>query len=323
VKKSDCLVGFDLGGTKMLAAVLDAEHRILATCKKKTRANRGADEGVSRVIECIRTALDEAGVQASRLAGIGVGSPGPLDLNTGTILESPNLGWSNVPLKKRLEKAMGCPVVVANDVDTGTYGEYRFGAGRGARCVVGVFPGTGIGGACVYEGKLIRGRVSSCMEIGHIKVQADGELCGCGKYGCLETVASRLSVSAQAAAAAYRGYAPALLDKAGTDLSRIRSGALAASVAAGEQTVEAILRKAARWVGFAISNVVNLLAPDVVVLGGGLVEEMPDLYLEEVRAVVMDTALDALSADVRFAVAELGDNAVIMGAAALAETAGG
>ena len=184
--------------------------------------------------------------------------------------------------------------------------------------MVGVFPGTGIGGACVYEGRILRGRRSSCMEIWHIKVQADGELCGCGKYGCLETVASRLSVSAQVAAAAYRGYAPSIHKKAGTDLSKIRSGALAASVAAGEKTVEAILRKSARWVGFAVSNVVNLLAPDVVVLGGGLVEEMPELYLEEVRSVVMETALDTLVADLRFAVAELGDNAVIMGAAALA-----
>jgi glucokinase len=205
------LVGFDLGGTKMLAGVFTPQHKLVATSKKKTKAQAGAEEGVGRIEAAIREALEEAKVGPDSVAAIGVGCPGPLDLNEGIVLESPNLGWRNVPLRKLLEKAFGCPVVVANDVDTGTYGEYRFGAARKSRCVVGVFPGTGIGGSCIYEGKILRGKVYSCMEIGHTKVRAEGELCGCGGHGCLETVASRLTLSAQVAAAAFRGSAPTVL----------------------------------------------------------------------------------------------------------------
>lgn len=315
------LVGFDLGGTKMLAGVFSSQLKLLATSKKKTKAQAGAEEGVKRIEEAIREALEEAKVAPQSVAAIGIGSPGPLDLNEGIVLESPNLGWRNVPLRKLLEKSFGCPVVVANDVDTGTYGEYRFGAARKSRCVVGVFPGTGIGGACIYEGKILRGKVYSCMEIGHMKIRADGELCGCGGHGCLETVASRLMVSAQVAAAAFRGSAPTVFDEAGTDLGAIRSALLAKSIAAGDKAVKDIVRRSARWIGFALANAVNLLGPDLVLLGGGLVEAMPELYLKEIREAVLENTMDTLAKDLAFAVAALGDNATLMGAAALAEDA--
>jgi glucokinase len=314
-------VGFDLGATKMLAGVCSPSFKLLATSKKKTRAQSGPEEGVRRIEATIRDAVEKAGATMDQVAGVGIGSPGPLDLNNGVVLESPNLGWRNVPLRKLLAKALGCPVVVANDVDTGTYGEYRFGAARGSRCVVGVFPGTGIGGACVYEGKILRGKVTSCMEIGHMKVRSDGELCGCGGRGCLETVASRLAISAQVAAAAYRGSAPTVLEQAGTDLAEIRSSVLASSIAAGEKTVREIVQGSARWIGYAMANTVNLLAPDTVLLGGGLVEALPDLYLKGIRDAVMEFAMQTVSRDVRFVVAQLGDNATIMGAAALAADA--
>lgn len=314
-------VGFDLGGTKMLAGVFSPQFKLLGQSKKKTKSQAGSEEGVRRIEGAIREALEEANATPEQVIGIGVGSPGPLDLNEGVVLESPNLGWKNVPLRKLLEKALGCKVVVANDVDTGTYGEYRFGAARGSRCVVGVFPGTGIGGACVYEGSVLRGKLASCMEIGHMKVRSDGELCGCGGHGCLETVASRLTISAQIAAAAYRGSAPTILKEAGTDLAQIRSGLIAASIAAGEKAVRDIVRTSARWIGFALSNAVNLLAPDTVLLGGGLVEAMPDLYLKEIRESVLEHTMDTLKKDLVFAVAELGDNATILGAAALAADA--
>jgi glucokinase len=315
------LVGFDLGGTKMLAGVFTSQFKLVATSKKKTKAQGGAEEGVRRMEEAIREALEEAKVPPESVAAIGVGSPGPLDLNEGIVLESPNLGWRNVPLRKLLEKSFGCPAVIANDVDTGTYGEYRFGAARKSRCVVGVFPGTGIGGACVYEGRILRGKTTSCMEIGHMKVRADGELCGCGGHGCLETVASRLMVSAQVAAAAYRGSAPTVLAEAGTDLGAIRSSLLARSIEAGDKAVKDIVRRSARWIGFALANAVNLLGPDLVLLGGGLVEAMPELYLKEIREAVLENTMEALAKDLQFAVAELGDNATVMGAAALADDA--
>ena len=156
------------------------------------------------------------------------------------------------------------------------------------------------------------------MEIGHLPVDPDGLPCGCGKRGCLETVASRLAIAGQAAQAAYRGEAPCLLKLGGTDVAKIRSGLLAESVKGGDRIVEEIIRRAAGWLGYAIAGVVHLLAPDVILLGGGLVEEFPDLYLKETVKAVKARGLDAFVRDVRFCVAELGGDAVALGAAALA-----
>lgn len=311
-------LGFDLGGTKMMATVFDEGFKARASHRTKTKAREGAKAVLDRVIETIGEALAEAGVKKDELGGIGVGCPGPLDLDRGIILEAPNLGWSNVPLKDTLEKAFKCPVVIANDVDAGTYGEYRFGAAQKARCALGVFPGTGIGGACVYEGRLLRGKTSSCLEIGHLQVQPEGRVCGCGQRGCLETVASRLAISAEAASAVFRGEAPRLLEIAGTDLASIKSGALAKAVEAGDAVVERIVRNAARHLGGAIAGVVNLLAPDVVVLGGGLVEAMPELILGEVRKTVDARAMKTFLKSLKIVTAQLGDDATAMGSAALA-----
>ena len=312
-------IGFDLGGTKMLATVFNHKFQCQGRARKKTRGNEGAKAGVQRIIDTIRAALEEADVQISQLGGIGVGCPGPLDLDNGILLEAPNLGWDNVKLKQILETEFDCPTVISNDVDAGVYGEYRFGAGRNARCVFGVFPGTGIGGGCVYNGNIMRGKIHSCMEIGHINVIPNGPRCGCGRYGCLEAVASRMAISAAAAQAAYRGDAPHLLKLAGTDLSNIRSGALSESVQQGDQAVECILRHAARHIGLAIGSVINLLAPDVVVLGGGLVEALPNLFLEEIRDSAKETGLDNLIHSVNVHTAELGDDAAVMGAASWAQ----
>jgi glucokinase len=306
----------------MMAVVFDGDFRVAASARAKTKGVEGAAGVIERIRSTILEALGKAGLGPSDLAGVGVGCPGPLDLDRGVILHAPNLGWHDVPLKETLEKKFKCPTIIANDVDAGTYGEYRFGAARGARCVLGVFPGTGIGGACIYEGRILRGRTGSCMEIGHVRVQAEGRLCGCGQRGCLESVASRLAISAEAAAAVYRGEAPALRDLAGTDLADIKSGTLAKAIKAGDAAVETIIRNAARQLGSAVASVVNLLAPDVVVLGGGLVEALPEIVLGEVRKAVCVQAMKAFTGDLKIVAAELGDDATAMGAAALAADSG-
>lgn len=309
-------VGFDLGGTKMLAKVFDAEFKTLGKKRRKTNGREGLKAGLERIVVTINDALEKAGLEAKDIGGIGVGSPGPLDLDKGIILDTPNLGWKNAPLKKTLEKAFGCPAVVVNDVDSGVYGEYRFGAGRDSHCALGVFPGTGIGGGCVYDGKIIRGRTRSVMEFGHMQVIPGGPLCGCGRRGCVEAVASRLAISAAAAAAAFRGEAPKLLELAGMDLSNIRSGVLVQAIEGGDHVIEEIVRDAARWLGVAIGNVVNLLGPDVVILGGGLVEAMPELYVEEVKRSAMARVMPSFEGSFKVVAAELADDATVMGAAA-------
>ncbi len=311
-------LGFDLGGTKMMAAVYDRNFRLIASARAKTKGVEGAAPVLKRIKATIEEALRTAKLSARDLSGIGVGAPGPLDLDRGIILHAPNLGWHNVRLKDALERAFKCPAIVANDVDAGTYGEYRFGAARGGRCVLGVFPGTGIGGACIYRGRIIRGKTASAMEIGHIEVDPGGRLCGCGRRGCLETVASRLAIAAEAATAVHRGESPILAKLAGTDLAAIKSGTLAKAIKMGDKVVEQIVRHAAHRLGQATGNVVNLLAPDVVVLGGGLIQAMPVLYLKEARRGILDRALKDFTPDLKIVAAKLGDDATVMGAAALA-----
>ena len=315
-------IGFDLGGTKMLAALFDERFRMVGSRRRKSKGQAGAKAGIARIVETIDQLLIDTGVDGTAIAGIGLGAPGMLDLDRGVLLHAPNLGWHNLPLKKALVARFKTPVVIANDVDAGTYAEYRFGAARRARCVVGVFPGTGIGGACIYEGHILRGKVGSCMEIGHVPVDPNGALCGCGRRGCLETVASRLAISAELAQAAYRGQAPHILELAGTDLGQIRSATIREAIEAGDRIVEQIVRRAARRIGEVLIGTVHLLAPDAIVLGGGLVEEMPALYLDEVGSVLAKGVTDSFRDTYKVFAARRGDQATALGAAVLvADTA--
>ncbi len=311
-------LGFDLGGTKMLSTVFDSDYQILGRRRKKTNGHEGPEAGMVRIVQTIDRSLVEAGIERDQLAGIGIGCPGPVDYDQGILREAPNLGWKNVPVQKLLEKEYGCPVALANDVDAGVYGEYRFGAAQGARCVVGVFPGTGIGGGCVYEGKILRGKSCSCMEIGHIPMMPAGPISGTGHRGTLEKLASRLAISAATAQAAYRGDAPHLLESAGTNLSKIRSGTLVKAIADGDKVIERIVREAAELIGIGISGVVHLMAPDMIVLGGGLVEAMPELFVNEVKKSVKRHVLSSFADVFQVVAAELGDNATVKGAAAWA-----
>ena len=309
-------VGFDLGGTKMLAVVFDEKLEMIGKKRRKTR-EKGKD-GVQpdRIIETIRMALEDADVPESAIQGIGCGCPGPLDLKKGIILEAPNLGWKNVPLKDLLEKEFKCAAEICNDVDAGVFGEYTSGAGRGARCVLGVFPGTGIGGGCVYEGKIFRGTRASCMEVGFLQMATEGPAAGAGPVGTLEALASRLAIAGEAAKAVYRGLAPNLEKEAGTDLANIRSGTLAKSIEAGDKVIEDIVRRAAEQVGRGIGSLANILAPDIVIIGGGSAAAMPKLYLSEAEKGAKRNVLPSLRDCFKIKIAELGDYSSVIGAAA-------
>lgn len=308
-------IGFDLGGTKMLAHVYDATFKRLGRRRKRTRGHEGPEAGVERMIETIEQALEDAKCEPSRIAGIGVGCPSPVDMRTGTVLDAVNLGWTNVPLAKLLQDRFHAPVAVLNDVDAGVYGEYRFGAAKDGSRVLGVFPGTGIGGGFVYEGQILTGAKSSCFEVGHVRVREAGELCGCGRRGCLETVASRLAIAASVAKAAYRGDSPFIMKEAGTNLTEIRSGMLANAIEAGDTVVEEIIRHAARDIGVATSSFVHLLSPDIILLGGGLVEALPKLFVSEVSDAARANVMPAFNDTFEIRAAELSDDASVLGAA--------
>lgn len=313
----DFVIGFDLGGTKMQATALDTSFEILANTRRKTKAAAGGEKIYERIVNCIRELLADASLADRELAGIGVGSPGPLDPETGVILDTPNLQWEDFPLGQRLSDDFGVPVAVDNDVNMGVYGEYHFGAGKGYRNVIGIFPGTGIGGGLILDGKLFRGTTGNAGELGHIIVEVDGPRCGCGNRGCLEALASRVVIAREAAALALRGEAPHLLESAGTDLAKVRSGALAKAIAAGDESVEEVVRNAARYIGVAMGSLVNIFSPEAFVLGGGLVEKMEDLFIEETTTAMKQHSFPFLSSVVTVHGAKLGDNATVMGAGML------
>lgn len=316
-KTDNVWAGFDLGGTKMLAVILDEELKPLGRKRRKTRGFEGVDAGLERISETIQKALAEAELSPQNLKGIGIGCPGLLDLDKGIINEAPNLGWEKAAICDFLKKKFDVPVILMNDVDAGLYGEFQFGAARGSHNALGIFPGTGIGGAFLYEGRILQGKGRSCMEIGHIRVMPDGPLCGCGRRGCLEAVASRLAISSAIAQAAFRGQAPFVKEKGGTDLSEIRSGLIAEAVKQ-DPVVDQIVRQAARQIGLAAGSLIHLLSPDRIVLGGGLVEALPQLFRQEVRAGVEEWILASFKDSFKIVVAELGDDAAVMGAAAFA-----
>ena len=312
-------IGYDLGGTKMLCSVYDDGFELIAQKRRKTKGQEGMAAGLDRVVETTLATLEKANLKPEQISGLGIGCPGPLDLEKGIMLEAPNLGWKNAKVREALEKKFPFPAVVINDVDAGVFGEYRFGAGKSAHCLFGLFPGTGIGGGCVYEGRILQGRRLSCMEVGHVQVMPDGPLSGGGHRGTLESVGSRLSIAGAAAQAALRGQAPNLFKEVGADVAEIRSSALANSVKAGDKVVETIIRIAAEHIGTAVGGIVHVLAPDMIVLGGGLVEAMPKLIQESVEKAAREFVLPCYRDSFKVVTAELGDDAAVLGAAAWAK----
>lgn len=316
-------IGFDLGGTKMLAGALNSRLEIVATKRKKTRGDQGGVT-LERIEAIIRKLLEENEIDADRVAGIGIGCPGPVEWQTGVVRVAVNLGWKDVPVGKFLMDRFECPVSVLNDVDAGVYGEYRFGAGRGSRTALGIFPGTGIGGGCVYDGQILRGKHLSCMEIGHVMITSSPRQGATNMTGTLESEASRLAIAGEIAKLAYRGEAPSVLKSCGTDLAKLRSKAISEAMKNGEKAVEQVMQNAAQLIGYAVANMVHLIGPDCIILGGGLVEAMPDLFLRTVKSTADRSVLPCYADTFTVKCAELADNAAIMGSAGwIAKHAGG
>lgn len=298
----------------MLCVVMDEKNKVVARKRKKTKGTEGAQAGVMRIAELIRDTFAENNLSLDSLQSLGIGCPGPVDMDKGVVNVAVNLGWKNVSLAAMMEDELECGVSVLNDVDAGVFGEYIMGAAQGARSVAGIFPGTGIGGGFVYEGTILRGRRSSAMEIGHTKIASTNRSSGVEMTGTLESEASRLAIAAECSKLAYRGEAPNLLRAAGTDIAQIRSKVLAAAIRDGDKSVERIVRQAAQTVGYAVVNLVHLLCPEVIILGGGLVEALQDLYLEEVSRVSKKNVLPCYSDMFEIKMAKLGDDAGAVGA---------
>ena len=315
----DYVVGVDMGGTKILAAVINAKGEIVQQAKTATKPKKGADEVIKRITRCIVEAIGGAELKPSQIRAIGIGSPGPLDPETGVIIFAPNLGWSNVPLKAELEANLSIPTFVDNDVNVGTLGEYAFGAGRGVKNLVGIFVGTGIGGGIILDGKLFHGVNKTAGEVGHMIVKANGPRCGCGNFGCLEAVASRTAITKELQKAILKKGKKSILTKLNDGkLDQIRSQAIAKAVKRGDKPTIKVMQRAGKYLGISVASIVHFLNPEMVVLGGGVIEAMGDSLLEPIRQAAAKYALPTTMDGVHIVEATLGDNAGVIGASVLA-----
>jgi len=315
------ILGIDLGGTKVSSAVLDSSGVIIARARAKTRAWRDDEDVFATIADVGRRAIKEAGITQDQIEAVGIGAPGPIDFDTGNIIETANLRFKNFPLGPRIAEEFGCPAIVENDVNAGIYGEFKAGAASGARDVLGAFIGTGIGGGLILNGALYRGFSKGAGEVGHIIVEAGGPHCGCGNRGCLEAVASRTAIVRDIRKAIKHGRRSAVAKLLSRENAVLSGKDLKAAYDSGDELVAKVVHRAARFIGLGIGSLLNLLGPEMVVLGGGVVEAFGDDFLERVERIARKTAFDVNSKDVKFTRAELGDDAGVIGAAMLAREA--
>lgn len=318
--KKKYLVGIDLGGTKVLAALIDDKGRIVAEKKMATEAAQGAEKVVSRIAKAIKAVIKDADIAAKEVLAVGVGAPGPLNPETGVILNAPNLpGWRDVPLAKMLEKETGLPTYIENDVNAGTYGEYKLGAGRGVKDIVGIFVGTGVGGGLIVGGKLRSGYRHVAAEVGHIIILADGPACGCGNKGCLEALASRTAIVRDIMFAIQSGRPSVIAELSGGKAENVTSGVLVEAVRRGDALTLEVLGRAQYYLGILVADVVNFFDPEMVILGGGVVEAFGDEFLQPIRQTARGCFIAKHEMErVKIVSAELGDYAGVLGAAMLA-----
>jgi glucokinase len=311
------LLGVDLGGTKILCGAFSEKLECLGRSKKSTKAQRGAESVVDRVAACVLEAIDECDLQVKQARGLGIGAPGACDPDSGTVIFAPNLGWKNFPLKKELEKRLNLPVFIENDCNLQTLGVYAKELQSKPKSLVGIFLGTGIGAGIIFEGKPFSGFNRTAGEIGHMVLQVGGPKCACGNKGCFEALASRSAIFKSIEAAVKDGQKTALTDLLGPQLEDMRSGDLRKAIKRGDKLVERIVEEAAEYTGIAVANVINLLNPEVVVIGGGLMDALEDDMMAIIIETAHDYAMNGTDHGIEILPSKLGDDAGITGGAVL------
>jgi glucokinase len=327
-KQKAYALGIDLGGTKILAAVIDiTTGEVVSSARKRTRAERGQDFVEKRTIEMASAALDAANLPAdASIMAIGVGAAGQIDRKDGVVVDAPNLGVQNMRLGDLLGKQFDKPVYVGNDVEVAAQGENLYGSGRGFSNFVCVFVGTGIGAGIVQSGKMYTGLTGTAGEVGHMTIQADGRICGCGSRGCLEAYASRTAITKAIMAEIHHGRSSVLADDAALQLKEgetiIRSGLLARAIAEKDALVIDVVSDAADFLGYGLASIMNFFNPEAIILGGGVIEAV-DLLFDRAVAHARTIALSAPAQKTKILRAKLGDFSGVVGAACLgAQTAG-
>ena len=298
--RSKYLVGIDLGGTNIVAGALAEDGSdVIALRSEPTRADQGAEAVVDRIVRMIDTVIAETiahtGAKRDDVIGVGVGAPGPLDRERGIVITTPNLGWTNFPLRDVIAERVRLPVRIDNDANCATLGEWWLGAARGANNVIGMTIGTGIGGGIIFGGRLYHGSSDVAGEIGHATIDITGRRCKCGNYGCLEAYASGPSI-ADRAREALSGDDCLMVKMAGGDPAKITAATVYEAAKRGDDVALDVVRETSRFLGAGVANLLNIFNPDVVVICGGVTQAGDTLFAplrREVRKRAFKPAVDA------------------------------
>jgi glucokinase len=313
------IVGVDLGGTSIHVGVVPFDGGpVLGMRSALTHGERGPKSVVDRMVAMIREAIRDAGreggIPEERVIGIGLGSPGPLDRRTGTVIETPNLGWRNFPLRDLISNAVGLEAELDNDANAAALGEWWQGAGRGVGTLIGLTLGTGIGGGIVLDGQVFHGASDVAGEVGHMTIDSTGRRCNCGNYGCLEAYASGPAIAARAVEGLQSGEPSLLPSMVEGDLSRITAETVYEAIVAGDDYAREVMRETAKFLGTGTANLINILNPEMVVISGG-VTRAGDHLLEPLKAEVRRRAFRHAADRCRIVTSTLGSMAGVIGAA--------
>ncbi len=307
----------DVGGTKVLGAIFNEKDEIIYRLKKRSKSQGEGSADVEKVIiSVVEEMIQASGIDRKKLNAIASCAPGVIDQDKGIVLFTPNLPWRNYDIAGAMRKRFGVPFFVGNDVNLGVYGEYKFGAGRGYRNIVGFFPGTGMGGGLILNGELFTGNQFKAAEYGHMILDPEGPLCGCGQRGCLEAFSSKKGMTDYIRQQIARGRECMLADDV-LNHSVFRSKKLKRAVAAGDKVAIEAVDRACHYLAIATGNMINAISPDLVLYGGGLIEAMGDYFLERILAEVDRYCMLAIRPTVELKKAELGDDSILYGDLAL------
>jgi glucokinase len=314
-----CYIGIDLGGTNVKAGVITESGEILVKVHNACPTGEGEEAIINAIEQTAREAVAAAGLTMEEIASIGVGTPGIANSESGVVEYSCNLHFSDTPLGIELSRRFGKEVLIENDANVAALGEFYAGAGKGCKSLVAITIGTGIGGGVIINGRLLTGFNFAGAELGHTVILQGGELCGCGRRGCFEAYASATGLIRQTKAAMVKNRASKLWDIVGGDLEQVDGRTSFAAQEQGDETAREVLNTYAGYLATGITNMVNIFQPEVVCVGGG-VSNAGEALLAPVREILdREDYARASKNRCRMVIAQLGNDAGIIGAAMLSK----
>jgi glucokinase len=316
---SDLFVGVDIGGTKVAAGIVDSHGKILSQTRSPMNCHGTGEEGLASVTSAVETLFVQDPASRKKIRRIGICAPGPLDPRTGVVINPPNVPcWRDFPLAGEVAKQYSAVVKLDNDANAGGLAEYLWGAGRGFRNVFFATIGTGIGAGIILDGKIFHGRTGSAAEGGHVTIDLNGPVCNCGKKGCIEILASGTAIARRAREKLAQSpqLGPQLLALAGGDISSIRSEMIAKAADSGDALAQEILTQTYEYLAVWLGNIVDLLEPEVIILGGGAAEMLRP-HFGDIQKRMKDWCVNSRYQEIPILSAFYGENAGIAGGAAL------